>query len=253
MRWFLSTVEGAGLARFKPWMILLTMVMLASLFGLFVAELIGIAAFGLFLGIGALAFEFEFLSLIAASRRRKIAKLWPEVIDSVSAALVAGLSISDAFDELRINGPRQLGNHFELLSRSLDSGSSFEQALDNLKSSIGEVHADKFCETLRLANASGSELLVTSLKLQSKNLRSDLSLMGQLEAKQGWVVGTAKIAVSAPWVVVALLSLRPENSQFYNSELGSQILFLGFIVCIFAYRLVQFLGRLPVQPRSFTS
>lgn len=253
MRWFVSTLEGAGLIRFKPSWVLLAMASSACLVGLMSFQSLGVPTFGLFLALGILGFEFEFLAILASARRRKIAKLWPEVIDSVHSALVAGLSISDAFDDLRINGPRPLRGHFEALSRSLDSGFSFEQSIDALKSSIGQVHADKFCETLRLAKNSGSELLTVSLKQQAKNLRNDLSLHGQLEAKQGWVVGTAKISVAAPWVVVALLSIRPENAQFYSSALGSQIMFVGFVVCVLAYKLVQFLGRLPTQPRIFVS
>jgi tight adherence protein B len=125
-----------------------------------------------------------------------------------------------------------------------------ETAIDSLKSRIGEVHADKFCEVLRLVNTSGSESLALSLNQQSQNLRGELSLSGQLEAKQGWVLGTAKIAVVAPWIVVALLSLRSENAQVYNSAIGVQVLFAGFVICVVAYRLVNSLGTIPSQPRT---
>jgi tight adherence protein B len=179
-----------------------------------------------------------------------MAQLWPEVIDSVHSAVVSGLSLSDAFDDLAIEGPKPVRQYFRDLTNSLDSGITMESAIDSLKSNIGEVHADKFCEILRLANESGAETLAYSLAQQSRNLRNDLAIAGQLEAKQSWVVGTAKIAVAAPWIVVALLSVRSENAQVYNSAAGIQILFVGFIICIVAYRLVNSLGVIPKQPRN---
>ena len=74
-----------------------------------------------------------------------------------------------------------------------------------------------------------------------------------MDSKQGWVSGTAKIAVAAPWVVVAMLSSREENAVIYNTPEGAAILLLGFVVCVVAYRLVHLLGSLPQQPRVFSS
>jgi tight adherence protein B len=250
MNWFYSTLEGAGLIKFGPMSVFAGMLATATLVGLVSVNAFGIPAFGLFLAIGVLAFQFEALSLIAASRRRRLVRLWPEILDSVHSAVVSGLSLNDAFDDLAIEGPKPVRHFFLELTNSIDSGVTMETAIDSLKSRIGEVHADKFCEVLRLVNTSGSESLALSLNQQSQNLRSELSLSGQLEAKQGWVLGTAKIAVVAPWIVVALLSLRSENAQVYNSAIGVQVLFAGFVICVVAYRLVNSLGTIPSQPRT---
>lgn len=250
MNWYVSTIEGAGLKRIGAGPVFIALLTLSVLVGLVSASATGITVFGFFLALGVLAFQFEAISLLAKARRRRMAKLWPEVIDSVHSAVVSGLSLSDAFDDLAIEGPKPVRHHFRDLTNSLDSGIAMESAIDFLKSNIGEVHADKFCEILRLSNESGAETLAFSLAQQSQNLRSDLTLAGQLEAKQSWVVGTAKIAVAAPWIVVALLSVRSENAQVYNSAGGMQILFVGFIICVVAYRLVNSLGMIPNQPRS---
>jgi tight adherence protein B len=99
----------------------------------------------------------------------------------------------------------------------------------------------------------GSETLGITLRSQASALRRDLAIAGQLDSKQGWVAGTAKIAVAAPWVIVALLSSRTENASIYNTAEGAAILLLGFVVCVVAYRLVHLLGALPQQPRVFSS
>jgi tight adherence protein B len=249
LKWFVSTIEGAGLKRIGAGPVFLFILALTILVGLLSAGATGISAFGFFLSLGALAFQLEAISLLATARRRRMARLWPEVIDSFHSAIVSGLSLSEAFDDLAIDGPTPVRHYFRDVTNMLDSGITMEVAIDNLKSNIGEVHADKFCEVLRLANDSGAESLAASLAHQSQNLRNDLALAGQLEAKQSWVVGTAKMAVTAPWIVVALLSVRSENTQVYNSPLGSQILFAGFIICVVAYRLVNSLGAIPHQPR----
>jgi tight adherence protein B len=135
----------------------------------------------------------------------------------------------------------------------VDLGWSLEDSLDEFKAELGEVHADRLCELLIMVVSTGSESLLTTLRQQSMSLRLDIARNSQIESKQGWVLGTAKIAVSAPWIVVALLSVRPENSAIYNSTSGAAILLVGFLICVFAYRLVHVLGALPQQPRVFAS
>jgi hypothetical protein len=49
-----------------------------------------------------------------------------------------------------------------------------------------------------------------------------------------------------------MLATRPENARAYASAEGSMILFLGLVVSIFAFRLVQILGELSVSPRVFS-
>lgn len=253
MMWFKSTIAGAGLARFGSKVVLTVLIATASTIGWLVAEIFKVPVLGLFVAIGILAFEMEALALGAKMRRRELAKLWPEVIDSINSAISSGMSLVDALDELAFRGPERLKMHFSDLSAKLDSGWAFSDAIDEFKANLGEIHADRLCEILRLVSESGSESLVPTLLRQSVNLRRDLALDSMIESKQGWVSGTAKIAVAAPWIVVALLSMRPENAIIYNSSAGALILLVGFLISVFAYRLVQIMGTLPEQPRVLTS
>ena len=253
MRWFRSLVEGAGLARYGSGVIGLMMLSIAVASGFIAFQLFQIPALGGFIVLGVLAMEFESLGTLAKNRRRELAKLWPEVLDSIHSAIVSGMSLADGFDELNASGPKRLRSRFLLLSHRLDSGWVFEEAIDELKSNLGEVHADRLCEVLRMVATTGSETLGITLRSQASALRRDLAIAGQLDSKQGWVAGTAKIAVAAPWVIVALLSSRTENASIYNTAEGAAILLLGFVVCVVAYRLVHLLGALSQQPRVFSS
>ena len=253
MRWFRSSVEGAGLARYGSGVVGLMMLSIAAALGFTALQLFKVPALSGFIFLGVLAMECESLSTAAKNRRRELAKLWPEVLDSIHSAIVSGISLADAFDELAANGPMRLRSHFLQLTNRLDSGWSFEEAIDELKSNLGEVHADRLSEVLRLVANTGSESLGITLRQQATSLRRDLATTGQLDSKQGWVAGTAKIAVAAPWVIVAMLSSRAENALVYNTTEGAAILLLGFVVCMVAYRLVHLFGTLPQQPRVFSS
>lgn len=253
MTWFRSTLEGAGLARFGSGAVALMLVFLATAAGAITFQFFKVPVLGLFIALGTLAMELEALASLAKNRRRELSKLWPEVLDAVHSAVSSGMTLADAFDDLAKSGPQRLRTNFYLLSNRLDSGWSFEQSIDELKSSLGEVHADRFCEVLRLVSSSGSESLGQTLRQQASSLRRDLAVAGQIDSKQGWVSGTAKIAVAAPWVVVALLATRKENAAIFNTAEAAAILLLGFVVCVVAYRLVHLLGALPQQPRVFTS
>lgn len=253
MLWFRSTIEGAGLNRFTSTQALLTLAIVASTIGVLVQTVFKVYALTLFCVLGFVALALEFLSSVAARRRAELKVLWPEVVDSLQSAVSAGLSMTESFEDLARRGPIRLQKHFEKLVIELDRGVEFVSAIDDLKKGLGEAHADKTCEILRLVANTGAENLARVLRAQSSAIRDELNVVGQLESKQGWVVGTAKLAVVAPWIIVALLSVRPENAAIYNSASGASILLLGFVVSIFAYRLVHVIGALPTAPRVFSA
>ena len=87
MRWFRSTLEGAGLARHRPIHVLGVLIVGAILLGWLASSFFKITALGVFVALGALAFGLEAISALAFSRRRNLVKLWPEVIDSIYSAI----------------------------------------------------------------------------------------------------------------------------------------------------------------------
>lgn len=251
MIWFRSAVEGLGLARYGSTAVALALFCIGVFAGLASYSATKVFALGLIACFGAIIFLIEALVVGSRARRRQLAKLWPEVVDSIQSAVSSGYSISDSISELGHNGPVQLRPYFERFAQRMDAGWRFDQAIDELKAEFGNEHADRLFELLRMVSKSGSAALPAVLRQQSQNIRSELSLMGQIEAKQGWVSGTAKIAVAAPWIVVAMLSSRPENISAYNSLAGVTVLILGFVVSIFAYRIVILFGYIPENPRIF--
>jgi len=253
LAWLKSTIEGAGLGQFGLGSVLVAILGLSSFIGMLAGSATAIPAFGICLSIGFSGFLFEFITLRARSRRRAVARLWPEVIDSLISAAGAGISLVESFAELADEGPLQLRPHFRQLVSNFDSGLTMSEALQRLKIELGEVHADRLIELTKVVIEAGGEGYVDALKSQSQLTRQDLALWGELESKQGWITGTAKMAVMAPWLIVAMLSVRPENVAAYASPAGSMILLVGLAMSLFAYRLIQLMGGLTSSPRVFAS
>lgn len=249
MTWLRSTLDGAGLASVKRIRFLIAVLGFAGSLGIWVSLASSILALGACVGLASAGLAFELLAARAKTRRARISKSWPEIVEVIVSGMSSGVAIQESFEELRDNGPRFLRNHFALMVRIIDSGSTLDSALVWLKSEVAEVHADRTIECLRISNEVGGSNLAQSLRQQSKQIRAELALWGEIESKQGWVVGTAKLAVAAPWLIVGMLAVRQENAAVYNSTQGASILFTGLLISVFAYRLIHYLAALPQNPR----
>ena len=62
-------------------------------------------------------------------------------------------------------------------------------------------------------------------------------------------MNAAKLAVAAPWLVLLLLSTRPESVQAYATPTGALVLLVGALVTALAYWLMLRLGRLAEDER----
>ena len=95
----------------------------------------------------------------------------------------------------------------------------------------------------------GGRDLGALLRSLSRMLREDMRTRGELEARQSWTVNGAKVAVAAPWLVLALLSTRPQAAAAYATATGALVLLGGAVASAVAYWLMLRLGRLPEEGR----
>ena len=80
-------------------------------------------------------------------------------------------------------------------------------------------------------------------------LRDDARTRSELESRQAWTVNGARLAVSAPWIVLLLMSFQTTAIRHYASPGGVLVLGIGFGVCVLAYSAMMRIGRLPVEKR----
>ena len=118
-----------------------------------------------------------------------------------------------------------------------------------LEAALADPVGDRIVESLRMAREVGGNDLGRLLRTLSAFLREDARTRAELETRQGWTVNAARLAVAAPWIVLALLSLRPEAVRAYNTGAGLVVLALGGGLCLVAYRVMIRIGRLPEEER----
>ncbi|MCX6496608.1 MAG: hypothetical protein NTW23_04685, partial [Rhodoluna sp.] len=175
---------------------------------------------------------------------------WPKFLDSIHSAAWAGASLEQAIlDSVSVAPPKIAWALLEF-EKDQGSGLAFSQSLDNLKARLANPIADRFIEITRLASASGGRGYLSALRSQALQLRLENATWSEIQAKQNWVLGTAKLAVLAPWLVLVLLGMRPETAVAFQTETGIVVLVIGLVASLLAFRLIKTLGALPQRTRT---
>lgn len=187
----------------------------------------------------------------AARRRRAQSAVWPDVVDHLVSAVRSGLALPDAVAQLEHAGPAVTRGAFAAYAADHRATGSFAYALDRLKDRLADPVADRIVETLRMAREVGGTDVTTVLRELAAYLRVDLATRGELEARQTWIVSAARLGVAAPWIVLLILSTRPEAAQAYNSAGGMVLIAGGALVTLIAYRVMLRIGALPTEERWF--
>ncbi|PSL39866.1 type II secretion system protein F (GspF) [Labedella gwakjiensis] len=206
---------------------------------------------GVLTGVVGTALPWILVSVRAAGRRRERSALWPDVVDHLVAAARSGLAVPDAVGSLGRQGPEDLRPEFRAFARDYASSASWGGALDRLKATLDDPVADRVLETLRMAREVGGADLTAILRQLSAALRDDAATRAELDARQSWVRNAAKLGVAAPWLILFLLSTRPEAAAAYAAPEGTALILAGAAVSVFAYRLMLMVGRLPAERRWF--
>lgn len=209
------------------------------------------------IAVGALAAAAAAFTPSAILRSRRSAAIrsgrsaWPDVLDHLVAAVRSGIALPDAVAQLASVGPDSLRPAFAGFARSYAVTGSFGVSVDELKRALADPVADRIIETLRMAREVGGTELTPVLRGLASNLRAEGAMRAELEAKQSWVSNAAKLGVAAPWIVLVLLSTRPEAATAYSSPTGVMLILGGAAVSVLAYRVMRAIGRLPDEQRWF--
>lgn len=185
----------------------------------------------------------------ARRRRGALRGLWPEVVDHLASGTRAGLSLPEALTQLGERGPEQLRPAFRAFGEDYRVAGRFPEALDALKERLADPVADRIVEALRMTREVGGTDLGRLLRTLSGFLREEARTRAELEARQSWTVNAARLAVAAPWVVLAMLATRAEAAAAYGTASGAAVLLAGAGSTVVAYQLMVRIGRLPDDER----
>ena len=152
--------------------------------------------------------------------------------------------------DLAEEGPVPVRFAFDAFSRDYSANGRFELALDTMKETVADPVADRIVEALRIARSVGGADLTRLLQDLASLLREDARVRGELEARQSWTVGAARLGLAAPWIVLLLLSGGGASASVWNSPGGIAVLCSGAGICVIAYLIMKAMGRLSTDPRN---
>jgi tight adherence protein B len=244
-------LEAAGLARVSPGSVVIVAgccAMVAAAGAWLVAQ---VAALGLVAGVAGASAPFVWLRARRARLLRQRRGLWPDVCDLLIASVRAGMSLPDAVGSLADSAPVELRPAFSAFARDVAASGHFDSSAQRLKVALADPVADRIVETLRMARQVGGTELTPVLRALAASVRADAALRAEVESRQSWIRGAAVLGVAAPWVILALLAMRPEAARAYGSPEGVVLILAGAVVSFVAFRVMLRLGRLPEPRRWF--
>lgn len=130
-------------------------------------------------------------------RRRRIEKLEQQLPDSLqmlSGGLKAGVSLSQAVQQLVLEASAPISQEFDLVLREQRLGVSLDDALENLRQRVPLQSVTLTVSAMRIATETGGQLAET-LERAAQTLRQKLAMEGKIRALtsqgklQAWVVG----------------------------------------------------------------
>ena len=201
----------AGAPGVTPWALVGTSIAVGLVVALFATGASGSPVIGLAFAAISARGPFALVAARAAKRQASMRDVWPEAVDHLASGIRAGLSLPEALSQLGERGPEQLREPFTAFAEDFRATGRFGDCLDALKARLADPVADRIVEALRITRDVGGTDVGRLLRTLSQFLRDDARTRGELEASQSWTVNAARLAVTAPWLVLALLATGPRT------------------------------------------
>lgn len=182
-------------------------------------------------------------------RLRQFREVWPDAIATLISGIRAGVSLPECCVVLVTKGPQELQAGFAALAATYRSSGSFRAGLERLAAELDDPVADRVVTALVLAQEVGGTDLVRVLRTLGDFVREDLKVRQEIEARWSWTVTAARVAAAAPWLVLVMMSTRPETAIAYNSPSGAVVILCGAAATALGYALMLRAARLPTERR----
>lgn len=242
-------ISSAGIVGLTPSRFIGSCLAAAVVVGVGALLVFAVPAAAFILAVAAGLTPLVLLRRRSARRARALRSAWPDAVDTLAAGVRAGMALPEAVADLVRRGPEPLRPAAAEFTREYRARGTFDQALDCLQATCADAVADRVAAALRVAWDVGGADLGVVLRSLSSMLRDESRKRGEIEARQSWSVSAAQLAVAAPWVTLALLSLRPEAAHAYATPGGAVLLACCAGMSTVAYWLMTRIARLPSDPR----
>lgn len=151
-----------------------------------------------------------------AKRRRKFNEQLPEALATMSNALRAGFSVSQAFDSVAGQNIQPMSEEFAILQRQLRIGMPFEQALSSMADRVGSEDLSLVTTALLISRRTGgnvteifdkiSETIRGRMKIERKvrTLTAQGRMQGAIVSAMPLVLGVA-MTIMKPGMMIPFL------------------------------------------------
>jgi tight adherence protein B len=242
-------VLEAGIRQLNGARLVAQSIVVALVSGLFVA---GVSSSPMIAGVFSLAggwLPYAYVSSKRQRRQRGLRDAWPDAIQGLISGVRAGISLAESCAAQAHKGPEELRPGFAAFAGTYRSTGNMVAALDRLRSESADPVADRIVASLTLAGEVGGTDLVRVLRTLADFVREDIRVRKEIEARWSWTVTAARVAAAAPWVVLLVMSTRPEAASAYNSAAGATVITTGAVASFVGYRLMLRAARLPEERR----
>ena len=251
-RWaapFRLVLTEAGWGHLHPASVVAVGVCGAVIVGALVMAVIPLPVVGVIAAVACGLVAYGSLLRARAKRYQRLRVAWPGVIDHIRAGIRSGSDVVGSLMALPDTLPQDITEGLALFRDDIRLGMNADSALLELGGRFADPVGDRIVEVLRMAHAVGGTDLPGVLSSLQHSVREDIAVREDAHAKQSWVRSAAVLAVSAPWVVLVVISSRGETLEAYRSLEGTAILVVGAVVSLVAFRIMQKIGSLPAQRR----
>lgn len=191
--------------------------------------------------------EDSFVQLASKVRHRKIhiTFAWPAFIEDVASGVRAGLGLPQSTWQAGSRLPLAAASVFAEAEKIWRDGEGFDAALAFLLHQFPNSSCEQFVHTIELAHRQGGNSISTLLSHFARDLRSQQQLIHEVRGRQAVTATSAKVAVAAPWVVLAMTCTREDVRSTYSTSTGIVVLVVIALVSFGSYLLMQSIAKIP--------
>ena len=166
-------------------------------------------ALGLVAGMFTFTLPARYAKLLRVRRREKFNIQLVDALGTMSNALRAGFSISQAFESVVDNGEKPISQEFTVLLQQMRVGMSFEEALQSMDRRVGSEDLTLVCTAIDIARRTGGNLTEIFDRI-SETIRGRMRIERRVRTltAQGRIQGM--IVTAMPFILgIAMFVLKP--------------------------------------------
>jgi tight adherence protein B len=183
------------------------------------------------------------------ARRSTLQSALAEAVDSLRAAVRAGMSIEEGLASLARSGPVALRATLSDLVRDMRL-SGFEEAVRRAQDRLADPVFDTVAAALVMSHRVGGRNLSTVLEGLGRSVRQAVQVEREVRAEQAKNVLSARIIASLPIVLIlAIRGMNPDYLDVFSTPTGQALLALCLLSTIIGYAGMLWATRLAGNER----